>query len=163
MKLVNRGTHLAKTDIKSAFRIIPVHPSQYHLLGMQWEGSYFYDTTLPMGCSISCAIFEAFSSAMEWVAKNKLGIPYMTHVLDNFLFIASSHYETRHQLQRFLSFCSECSIPMALEKTEGHPTELPFLGITLNVSHFMAQLPRDKLENCRALITQATQSKKIVN
>ena len=161
IKLVGRGAHLAKTDIKSAFRIIPVHPSQYHLLGMKWEGHYFYDTTLPMGCSISCAIFEAFSSAMEWVAKNKLGIPYMTHVLDDFLIIASSHYETGRQLHRFLSFCSECGIPMAPEKTEGPSRELPFLGITLNVPHFMAQLPSDKLENCRALITQATQSKGI--
>jgi hypothetical protein len=25
--------HLSKTDIQSAFRIIPIHPSQYHLLG----------------------------------------------------------------------------------------------------------------------------------
>ena len=87
IKLVGRGAHLAKTAIKSAFRIIPVHPSQYHLLGMKWEGNYSYDTMLPMGCSISCAIFEAFFSAMEWVAKNKLGIPYMTHVLDDFLIL----------------------------------------------------------------------------
>ena len=93
------------------------------------------------------------------MAKNKLGIPYMTHVLDDFLIIASSHYETGRQLHWFLSFCSECGIPMAPEKTEGPSRELPFLGITLNVPHFVAQLPSDKLENCRVLITQATQSK----
>ena len=41
IKAVGRGAFLAKTDIKSAFRIIPVHPSQYHLLGMRWKGEYF--------------------------------------------------------------------------------------------------------------------------
>ena len=25
-----------KTDIKSAFRIIPIHPADYSLLGMKW-------------------------------------------------------------------------------------------------------------------------------
>ena len=132
IKVVGRGAFLAKTDIKSAFRIIPVHPSQYHLLGMRWEGKYFYDTTLPMGCSISCAIFEAFSSAIEWIAKNKLDIPYMTHVLDDFLIVAPSYKESDNQLKRFLSFCDECGIPMAPEKTEGPETSLAFLGITLD-------------------------------
>ena len=28
------GTHLAKIDIKSAFRLIPVHVADRHLLGM---------------------------------------------------------------------------------------------------------------------------------
>ena len=30
------GSFLAKTDIKSAFRIIPIRPEDYHLLGMRW-------------------------------------------------------------------------------------------------------------------------------
>ena len=29
------GTHLAKIDIKNAFRLIPVNPTDRHLLGMQ--------------------------------------------------------------------------------------------------------------------------------
>ena len=31
-----RGTLLAKVDIKSAYRIIPVHPEDHQLLGMLW-------------------------------------------------------------------------------------------------------------------------------
>ena len=58
----------AKTDVKSAFRIIPIHPNDYPLLGMKWEKLYYFDRCLPMGCSSSCAIFEAFSMALEWLA-----------------------------------------------------------------------------------------------
>ena len=32
IKKSGRGSALAKTDIKSAFRVIPVHPSDYELL-----------------------------------------------------------------------------------------------------------------------------------
>ena len=40
---------LAKTDIANTFRIVPVHPSNYPLLGMQWDGAFFYDRCMPMG------------------------------------------------------------------------------------------------------------------
>ena len=28
---------MAKTDVKSAFRIIPIHPADYPLLGIRWN------------------------------------------------------------------------------------------------------------------------------
>ena len=34
---LGRGTLLAKIDVKSAFRLIPVHPSDRHLLAMEWK------------------------------------------------------------------------------------------------------------------------------
>ena len=38
------GLFMAKIDIKSAYRTVPVHPQDWWLLGMQWEGAYFVDT-----------------------------------------------------------------------------------------------------------------------
>ena len=32
---VGRGTLLAKFDVESAYRIVPIHPNDRHLLGMQ--------------------------------------------------------------------------------------------------------------------------------
>ena len=43
IKRFGPGSFLAKTDIESAFRLIPVHPDDYELLGMKWEGKYYYD------------------------------------------------------------------------------------------------------------------------
>ena len=155
IKDLGREAYLAKTDIKSAFRIIPVHPTQHHLLGMSWKGQFYYDTTLPMGCSISCSyIFEKFSTAIQWVALNKLGIKCMVHVLDDFLIIAPSLAEAQQHLYVFLEFCTRTGIPIAQEKTEGPARSLTFLGILLDVTNSTMQLPQDKLEKCRQLIGQ---------
>ena len=35
------GSYLAKTDVKSAFRILPVNPQDYHLLGLKWKHQYY--------------------------------------------------------------------------------------------------------------------------
>ena len=83
----------------------------------------------------------------------------MVHVLDDFLIIASSPHEARSQLQRFLSFCEECGIPIALEKTEGPNQTLAFLGITLDVSQSLSLLPEDKLLKCRSLLQEALSRK----
>jgi len=40
IKRKGAGCFMAKTDIKSAFRIIPIHPSDFALLGMKWQNSY---------------------------------------------------------------------------------------------------------------------------
>lgn len=85
IRSVGRNCFLAKTDIKHAFRIIPIHPKDYHLLGIFWKDMYFYDRCLPMGCSSSCKIFETFSTAVEWVARNKYFIRHILHLLDDFL------------------------------------------------------------------------------
>ena len=83
IKSLGRACYMAKTDIKSAFRIIPIHPDDYHLLGMTWNDSYFFDRCLPMGCSLSCAIFEAFSTALEWLAKHYLCASGVLHIMDD--------------------------------------------------------------------------------
>ena len=43
---------MGKVDIKSAYRIIPVHPSDRYLLGMQWKGMFYVDLTLPFGFAL---------------------------------------------------------------------------------------------------------------
>ena len=40
------GSLLAKIDIRSAFRLIPVHPSDRHLLAMLWEDGIYIDTCM---------------------------------------------------------------------------------------------------------------------
>ena len=90
---------MVKTDVKSAFRIIPIHPNDYPLLGMKWENLYYFDRCLPMGCSSSCAIFEAFSTALEWLALHRLGASGVLHILDDFLFIAESEEKCQADLQ----------------------------------------------------------------
>ena len=38
---------MAKIDIKQAYRIIPVHPDDHHLLAVQWKGELYVDSDLP--------------------------------------------------------------------------------------------------------------------
>ena len=152
IKKLGAGCFMAKTDIKSAFRIIPVHPKDHALLGMKWANQYYFDRALPMGCSSSCAIFEAFSSALEWLSKDLFNASGVVHILDDFLFIAPTKEKCQSDLDNFLRMCSYLGVPIAQEKTVGPFNTLQFAGITLDSVRQEARLPEDKLQKCQLLL-----------
>lgn len=161
IKRTGRGSFLAKTDIKSAFRIIPIQPSDYDLLGISWQGKYYYDRAMPMGCASSCRTFEMFSTALEWVAKKHLKISNLIHILDDYLMAASSYHQCRINFAAFLSLCEYLGVPMAPEKTVGPQNIISFAGIEQDTLRMEARLPADKTEKCIFLISSFRRRKKV--
>lgn len=161
IKLVQRypNAYIAKTDIADAFRLIPLHPSQYTLTGFHFEG-YYFDRCLPMGCSSSCKIFERFSSALKWILLEHYGIANVVKVLDDFLFVASSESECNHYLSKFKKLCNQIGVPIAHHKTEGPSNCLTFLGIELDSKNMVARLPIEKLSEYSSNIRSMLNSSK---
>ena len=67
---LGRGALLGKLDIKSAFRLLPVFPGDFDLLGFQFEGKIYIEKMTPMGCSVSPSLFEEFSMFLHWLVHN---------------------------------------------------------------------------------------------
>ena len=53
-----RGALMAKLDLQAAFRMVPIRPSEWELLGMHWRGQYYVDTCLPFGLRSAPSIFN---------------------------------------------------------------------------------------------------------
>ena len=145
--------YMAKADIADAFRIVPLHPSQYNLTGAKWQGQYYYDKNLPMGCSSSCKIFETISSAIVHILKEKYGVKHIVKILDDFLFIAKTREECARALKSFLDVCKLLNIPINWEKTSKHPGfVIIFVGIELDTIKMVARLPQEKLDKYSQLV-----------
>lgn len=48
IKYIGDTAFCCESNIRSAFRILPVAPEDYELLGFYWEGKYYFDKCLPM-------------------------------------------------------------------------------------------------------------------
>ena len=114
-----------------------------------------------MGCSSSCAIFEAFSTALEWLALHRLGASGVLHILDDFLFIAESEEKCQADLNSFLNLCEYLGVPIAEERTVDPQTVLQFAGITLDTVKQEARLPDDKLQKCCRLLHDFCKRRKV--
>ncbi|XP_053106618.1 uncharacterized protein LOC128325152 isoform X1 [Hemicordylus capensis] len=157
-----RGALMAKCDIESAFRLLPVHPADFNLVGFAFQGQFYIDRALPMGCSISCAAFEAFSSMLEWALRREAGLVCTAHYLDDFLLVGRPGTDQcGHLLRVFQALCSELGVPLAPEKTEGPSSVLTFLGIELDTLGGCSRLPQAKLITLRALLASCSHARKV--
>ena len=149
------------TCASSAVRIIPVSPFDYPLLGIEWDNQYYFDRCLAMGLKSSCAIFEKFSTSLEWLAVHHLKVSAVLHILDDFLFIAHSHDRCKADRCNFLSMYDFFGVPIVHEKTLGSHTTLQFAGIELHSVRQEARLPSEMIHKCHALLHQFAQKRSV--
>ncbi len=152
------GCLLAKADIKSAFRLMPIATTDFELLGMKFEGQYYVDKCLPMGIRCAPAYFEAFSSFIEFTVKQRSGQNSIVHFVDDFLCIQQAKkqdQEGKNLLIELMAVCKFLGVPLADEKTEGPTTKLTYLGLEIDTIRMQVRVPQNKLCNIREKINKA--------
>ena len=123
------GTLLAKIDIKHAFRLLPVHPADRHVLAMRWNNNIYIDTCLPFGLRSAPKLFIILADLLSWIVEAKGVAPFL-HYLDDFLLLApASSVACLSNLDIVKDVCLQLGIPLAIEKLEGPSQSLTFLGI----------------------------------
>ena len=138
--ILNTGTGvpLARIDIKHAFRLLPVHPVDYHLLGMSWKGDLFIDIRLPFGLQSAPKLFNILADLLSWILERK-GITPLIYYLDDFLTMGQANSTACHNhITIIKEACQDLGISFALEKLEGPSQSTTFLGITLDTQHMEA-------------------------
>lgn len=155
------SVYLAKTDIKSAFRIVPIAWEDLGLLGFEFEGMFYHDLVMTMGSGSSCRIFQRIANAINWIARNKLHIRRTLTYVDDTLIIESNRDLCFKRLQLFSKVCNQIGFVIADEKTEGPSERLTFLGIELDSIDKCARLPLKKVTKCNALIVAILERRSI--
>ena len=148
-----RGSLLAKLDLESAYRMIPVHPDDRPLLGMKWRGSYLLDTALPFGLRSAPKLFNVVADCLQWIFRRH----EMTviHYLDDFLLVGPADSDhCGSSLMLALELCDQLGVKVSRKKLEGPTTTLSFLGILLDTVKMEVRLPEDKLARLNSLIQQ---------
>ena len=137
-------TLVAKLDIKSAFRIVPVHPSDRVLLGMQWQDSWYVDMVLPFGLQRYSTPLPMSSSIWHMPKE-----PSTSHYLDDYVILGQPDTDQcQKDLGRLVGLCDRLGIPLA-EKAQ-------FDAITMQLS-----LPKHKRIELSNLL-QARQGRNVV-
>ncbi len=77
------GALMAKADLKSAFRLCPVHPHDWPLLGIQWRTQFFIDKCLPFGLRSSPYLFNLVADARAFSTTMMSRIPSTTWMISS--------------------------------------------------------------------------------
>ncbi len=66
---LGRGALIAKIDIKSAYRLVPICRHDQQWLGMRWKDQTFVDGMLPFSLRFAPKIFNALADALGWIVS----------------------------------------------------------------------------------------------
>ena len=158
-------TFLSKSDMKSAFRNVPLKLVEFSILVMKATNPkdgktyWFCDKCLPFGSSVSCKIFQDFSDAIAFLVRHKTRHNNVNY-LDDFLFIALLKALCDEQVDCFIDLCKEINFPVALEKTVWGTQIIVFLGLLIDTVNQVICIPKDKVDSAVEMIQRMLDSKK---
>ena len=142
------GTLLSKIDLKDTFRLIPVHPADWNLLGIHWKQQFFIDTCLPFGLRSAPFLFNQLANAIHWTLRNNYNISHILHYLDDFLTAGPPDSNIcASNLHTMLTFCDKINAPIKPSKVEGPTTCLTFLGIQINTISMEASITSERKQS----------------
>nr|XP_015206548.1 PREDICTED: uncharacterized protein LOC102697944 [Lepisosteus oculatus] len=146
IKIAGPGTWLANADISSAFKVMPLDPDFWHLFGVHWRNKFFFAVRLTFGCRSSPKIFDTLAEALCWILLNNYRLPFLVHLLDDFLTIDFPHTPPARASSTLTSVFGKLGVPLATDKTTGPSHIIQFLRITLNSINFSVSMPCDKID-----------------
>ena len=148
IKMVSKfgpGALMAKFDIESAYRNIAIHPSDCHLLGLEWCNAYYLDLALPFGLRSAPAIFNSVAEFVAWILVNNYSIEDLLHYLDNFILAAPANSVVcASNIEVAVTVVARLGLPLHPQKCLGPASCMVILGIELDTAAQIACLPADK-------------------
>lgn len=109
------GTVMAKFDVESAYRNVPIHLDDRPLLGMPWREELYVGTAPPIRLAI-CPKYFCGGGRRPAVDLGRSG--------GRFTPLFGRLYSVRHPecelaLKKALEICKRLGVPIAVHKTEG--------------------------------------------
>ena len=129
-------------DVKQAYRNVPVHPRDRHLLGMQWGNEVFVDNVLPFGLRSVPLLFTVVADALQWKMK-KEGVSWLDHYID----------EGSHEYSKNMSIMKNVfDVEPNQKKTKAQQMVINLLGMELDSIRLEIRLLREKLMRLKSLL-----------
>ena len=164
-KLIKPGAFLAKIDLKSAYRHVPIHPSNYTATGLKWtfsgdtEATHIIDTKLPFGAARSPGIFHRLTqSVTRMMARRDMTV---LAYLDDFLVIADTEYDCWIAFRQLVTLLEQLGFTINWSKVIDPTQSLIYLGIEINSVLRQLILPEQKLCEIKDALQAAKQKEKM--
>jgi hypothetical protein len=162
--LIIPGCFMAKIDLKSAYRHVGIHPSQYKIAGLQWQfqgenrATYMIDRFLMFGARKSPSHFHRLTQAIRRMMERR-GFKCIVY-MDDFLCIEKDKETCQLAFDTLLKLLRDLGFSIAWNKLVLPCTKLTFLGIELCSKDMLAKLPENKKQEFVKLLSEFSKCKR---
>lgn len=166
VRQVGPDARLSKTDIRSAYRNLPVRPDLQHTQCSEWQGVLRADLCLSFGTASGPWTFEQFACAVHYILQKDLNRELgqeavkVFHYLDDCLLVGRDETESEQGFKVMLKTYSRLGIPLSEEKTEAALPRAEFLGLIVDAENQCLLYPEDKQADLLRILRQIEEAGK---
>jgi hypothetical protein len=146
--------YLSQIDLTDAYRILPVRPDQWQLLGFELEGRLYVETRVSFGLASAPRMFSALSGMCDWLLRKVLQLDDTQNYLDDWLLTnlgdECSTLATRIALTMFRLL----GIPVNMQKLVDTALHVAFLGIEIDTEMMTLGMAPERLNALGELIEE---------
>ena len=151
------GAFMAKIDLKDAYKHVPVHPSDWHMLGFQWaminEPVYiYYSKVLNFGLRSAPALFDQFAQALQEFMWYKGATKRIVRYVDDFLIVEGSKSECARSLQVALTTSTDSGFTVQHSKVTPPAKVIEFLGIIIDSQMGELRISEDRIVEVKGIL-----------
>lgn len=147
---------MVKLDLKDAFQHIPVWVQGWKLLGLHWEGQFYYLLVLTFGLHNAPYILNLFTEALHWIIQQHIPA-VLYHYLDDFFlnFSADTPLASCYvAIKWVMALGQQLGLNFQLSKMVWPAHVIEFLGLILDSIWMEAHLLDNKLLYLTSLLAK---------
>ncbi len=145
VSLLSDGAMCAKSDVKSAFRLLKLASDFFCLTGMQYGGWFYFDRCMPFGASTAPLTWEVLATFLNWVVIQVSGDPGLEHMADDYIAFAENEDAVNNQMSVFHSVSRDFGVPINYAKYVAATPRICFLGLIIDMILRMVIAPQIKI------------------
>jgi hypothetical protein len=135
---------LFKIDLARAFRPLSIDPADIVNLGLEVEGQFFLDTSLPFGWRSGTLACQRVTDCVRYILASK-GV-VVANYIDDFIGICPESV-AEHQFLVTLNLLKELNLTVSKDKTIKPDCRVTCLGIDIDCKEGRLYIPKIKLDD----------------
>lgn len=143
-----RGTQVSVFDVDSAYRNIPIHPSEQAHFCVAWDGLIYINHCVAFGSASSAGLFGRVADAFVAIVKAR-GAQQVLKWVDDIIFFrypSSSHSPLSYSYDSSLVFSTAAylGLPWSFPKFADFADSFTYLGFLWNIPARTVEIPASK-------------------
>ena len=146
------GSYIYGHDLHRAYRQWRTDPTDWPLLGMHWNGSFYFDTAIPFGLRWGAMACQRASKAICHIMSNTFHSTTLAYI-DDFAGISTTYDVAVEGFSRLRTLLHELGVQESVEKSTEPTTIFTWIGIVFDTTKMQIRMPEDKIKDTIAILS----------
>ena len=152
-------TVLAKVDLKDAFKHIPIHPGDWHMMGFIWPDEsgvdmHYFSKVLSFGLRSAPSLFDRYARCLPMFCRLEGFTGGLVRYIDDFLIVTDGVDRCHSELAILVDTCVDAGFTIQPTKVTPPCRVVEFLGIEVDTVNSVLRISDERMAEVKSILSE---------